>query len=198
MHAYLIVGHAKDENAKTAEVLAKSRGKTLMPVELRKISDTKSLIHLSNLKIGNSAFFIERIDLATEEAANAFLKTLEETDQKTLFILTANSESAVLPTILSRCSVIRSNNGSEFSLENAKKFLNLSDAERYEIIRNIKEREVAVEFLTDMIYSLNQLLLEGNNIKAVSTALRLAEKTKFAISANANVSLQLANFAINL
>jgi DNA polymerase-3 subunit delta' len=42
-----------------------------------------------------------------EEAANAFLKTLEEPAPQTLLILTSSHRERILPTILSRCQEIR-------------------------------------------------------------------------------------------
>ncbi len=44
---------------------------------------------------------------ATESAANALLKTLEEPPPRAILILTAESEEALLPTIVSRCEVLR-------------------------------------------------------------------------------------------
>ena len=44
---------------------------------------------------------------ATEEAMNALLKTLEEPQDKVVLLLTANTLESLLPTIVSRCEVIR-------------------------------------------------------------------------------------------
>ncbi|MCX7785887.1 MAG: hypothetical protein N2201_06675 [candidate division WOR-3 bacterium] len=46
-------------------------------------------------------------DKMTNEAANAFLKTLEEPQQQTLFILTTERLSYIIPTIRSRCQIVR-------------------------------------------------------------------------------------------
>lgn len=46
---------------------------------------------------------IDRADRMTEEAGNAFLKTLEEPVRNVLFILTTSRENKILRTILSRC-----------------------------------------------------------------------------------------------
>ncbi len=50
---------------------------------------------------------ISEADLMGEEAANAFLKTLEEPSPQTLLILTSSHRERLLPTILSRCQEIR-------------------------------------------------------------------------------------------
>jgi DNA polymerase-3 subunit delta' len=51
--------------------------------------------------------FVEDADDFNEEAANAFLKTLEEPPPGTLLLLRATSTDRQLPTILSRCQVVR-------------------------------------------------------------------------------------------
>ena len=48
---------------------------------------------------------LRRFEEANEEAANAFLKTLEEPPSHTRLILTARDASLLLPTIASRCQV---------------------------------------------------------------------------------------------
>jgi DNA polymerase-3 subunit delta' len=44
---------------------------------------------------------------ATTEASNALLKTLEEPSDKVVLLLTAHSQESLLPTIVSRCEVVR-------------------------------------------------------------------------------------------
>jgi len=48
---------------------------------------------------------LRRFEEANEEAANAFLKTLEEPPSQTRLVLTARDASLLLPTIASRCQV---------------------------------------------------------------------------------------------
>jgi DNA polymerase-3 subunit delta' len=50
---------------------------------------------------------IEDADRLTEQAANALLKALEEPPARTVFLLCAPSEDDVLPTIRSRCRLVR-------------------------------------------------------------------------------------------
>jgi DNA polymerase-3 subunit delta' len=52
------------------------------------------------------ALFIN-FDLATEQAANAILKTLEEPSDRVLLLITADSAESLPSTIASRCEVIR-------------------------------------------------------------------------------------------
>ncbi len=52
-------------------------------------------------------FIVERADTLTEGAANSLLKVLEEPPHYVMFILLAPHSGRVLPTILSRCRVVR-------------------------------------------------------------------------------------------
>ncbi|MBN1353145.1 MAG: DNA polymerase III subunit delta' [Candidatus Omnitrophica bacterium] len=52
-------------------------------------------------------FIINDAHYMNNEASNAFLKTLEEPPGNTIFILISRSEKAVLPTIASRCHLIK-------------------------------------------------------------------------------------------
>jgi len=56
----------------------------------------------------------------TEQAENALLKTLEEPTDRVILLLTALSPEALLPTIVSRCEIIRLR---PTSISEAKKFL---------------------------------------------------------------------------
>src|SRR5215208_7008105 len=53
--------------------------------------------------------FILRADTLNVQAANALLKTLEEPEGETVFVLLATSREGVLPTILSRAQAVRFN-----------------------------------------------------------------------------------------
>ena len=54
---------------------------------------------------GNKVIYIEQAHRLTEAAANAILKTLEEPRPNTYFILHYDIQTALLPTIYSRCQV---------------------------------------------------------------------------------------------
>ena len=58
---------------------------------------------------GARRVFILRADTLNVQAANALLKTLEEPEGETVFVLLATSREGVLPTILSRAQVLRFN-----------------------------------------------------------------------------------------
>jgi DNA polymerase-3 subunit delta' len=62
---------------------------------------------LFSVEGGRRIALIERADRMNEEAQNALLKTLEEPPSRTHVILAAAEDSRLMPTIRSRCAVIR-------------------------------------------------------------------------------------------
>src|SRR3990167_9092947 len=111
MHAYLIVSTDDEKReAKVEELTKKLRAKALM-FSLAKIEDARALNSFTNLKVDSpTAIIINSVEEATDEAANAFLKNLEEPQEELYFILTAESIHKVLPTIVSRCQIVKVNN----------------------------------------------------------------------------------------
>lgn len=75
-----------------------------------KIDQLRSLLKqlsTSPLEAGRRVVLIIDVDLMTVQAQNALLKSLEEPDPDTVFIMTTSNELALLPTVLSRCRVQR-------------------------------------------------------------------------------------------
>ena len=61
---------------------------------------------LAPIRAERKVYILDRVDLLGVQAANAFLKTLEEPPQGVVFILLGRTREAVLPTIVSRCQVV--------------------------------------------------------------------------------------------
>lgn len=75
-----------------------------------------------------------RADLMTEQAGNSLLKILEEPPHKTLFILVAENGDNILPTVLSRCQVIRFGQGGHDSAIG----LDISDDDRRQVVELVE------------------------------------------------------------
>ena len=66
------------------------------------VSDTA----LAPIQATRKVYILDRVDLLGTSAANAFLKTLEEPPDDVVIILLGRTRESVLPTIVSRCSVV--------------------------------------------------------------------------------------------
>lgn len=61
----------------------------------------------ASLEGGRRVIVFEQADLMTPAAQNSLLKTLEEATEGTYFLLVTDNERAILPTIRSRCRMVR-------------------------------------------------------------------------------------------
>ncbi|WP_069131286.1 DNA polymerase III subunit [Rhodohalobacter halophilus] len=72
-------------------------------------SDIQPLMKYNPNEGRRTVVVITEIDTMRKEAANAFLKFLEEPSSRLVFVLTATKTDQLLPTIISRCQQIRLN-----------------------------------------------------------------------------------------
>ncbi len=80
------------------------RGESILIEQVRSL---KEWAHLAPMEGERKVAVIDDAHLMNPAAANAFLKTLEEPPEGTLFILITSEQSRLLPTIVSRCQTVR-------------------------------------------------------------------------------------------
>ncbi len=147
--------------------------------EARKI---KEFFSLKPYSAKGRAVILEEASNLTHEAQNALLKTLEELPKTALFILCANSDAALLPTVISRCQIIRITNNELRITNNYKedieKLLESSIEERFEYVEKLKDRE---EFFHSLVNYFHQNLashLRGGNVNFLKKLLLSEEWQK--------------------
>ncbi len=184
MHAFLLVGREITNYKLPITNLAAEQQAKLLPFAMQRIEDSRELKKLVKFVFNEkTAIVIENIDNATPEAANAFLKNLEEPTKNIIYILTANNLSNVLPTIVSRCQVVKIAN---HRLQTPNK-LQITD---YKDALNIKDREEAIKFVENLIY----IDYEKNNFKNMDHYLSTIKNLKL----NGNVALQMTNLVVTM
>jgi DNA polymerase-3 subunit delta' len=72
-------------------------------IGIRQIAEMQNAAHLPPFEGKHKVFIFDRAEMLSSEAANSLLKTLEEPPPNILIILLTSRESALLPTIASRC-----------------------------------------------------------------------------------------------
>ena len=100
------------EGARAAQAEAMSGrggggGSVKKTISVDQVRQLQKKLSFSAYEGGRRVVYIEDVDLMQVQAANAFLKTLEEPGEGLYFILTARQPKAVLNTILSRCQQLR-------------------------------------------------------------------------------------------
>lgn len=72
--------------------------------QIRRLQEHVSVASMCNC---GKVVILEGVEWLRQEAANALLKTLEEPPPRTLLILVSPSHETLLPTIVSRCQIVR-------------------------------------------------------------------------------------------
>lgn len=186
MHAFLIIGNTDGGD------LAKKLQAKILPYTIKKVEDVRNLNNFTRLSLTEKTLiFIENINEATPEALSALLKNLEEPQENLYYALTAPSVRKVLPTIVSRCQIIKVKEGKHTIIneDQIKEFLTFSVGQRLGFFDKIRGRDEALKFTQSLIFFLHE--------KKDLTNMELLLKTLTRLTANGNVNLQLTYLAIN-
>lgn len=76
-------------------------------IRIQQIRELQRVVNLKPYQSRYRSILCLRFNQANIEASNAFLKTLEEPPAHVILLLTADNPEALLPTIVSRCEVLR-------------------------------------------------------------------------------------------
>ena len=162
-------------------------------IRIASIRMLENRIKLSPNEGNYKVYIIENAEMMQIQAANAFLKTLEEPPQDTVIILTTSKPNSLLPTILSRCQKIPFNSIPREIIEQElmeKKYLEKIQAKILARLANgnmakalslaeegkIESQEMTTDFL-NIIISENELKFIdlSNQLKSVKTKALLKE-----------------------
>ncbi len=97
---------AADRHPDVRLVLPEVSGRGKMTLKIEAIRSLQQQLSLATYEAKYKVAILKRFDSATDGAANAFLKTLEEPPTNVILILTANDSDTLLPTINSRCRTV--------------------------------------------------------------------------------------------
>lgn len=89
------------------EIIEEKNKKREQEIGIDKIRDIQRQVSLFSFRGGYKIAIINSAEKMTRQAANALLKTLEEPNPKTIFILISAAPQNLLPTIISRCLMIK-------------------------------------------------------------------------------------------
>ena len=171
------------------------------------VEQVRNIIGKINTKQIKDVFVLIRpADLMNEPAANAFLKNLEEPNDKVHFVLVTDSPSKILPTILSRSAIYFLKNehklddkiiASEKDKDLAKRLLVAKPAELVDIAEEISKKKDGVrnyamnilEIAIEMLYKSYFLTEKEVFIRKLPKFLKAYD----AISRNGHVKLQIVS-----
>lgn len=201
MHAYLFISQNLNSDGEISKLAKKLHAK-ILDFPIAKIEDARNLNNLIRLSFDEPNLVVcKNIHEATEEALNAFLKNLEEPQENIYFALTAPSVRKVLPTIASRCQIMKSDEGTDEITDHkeSEEFMDMGVGEKLNYIGNIKDRSEAVNFAERLVFFMHsQLHKKGLKYNETADNIVSATETLTRLKANGNVNLQLANLVSQL
>lgn len=108
-HAYLFIGQKGEGDNICRDVCKKISGKdpVILNEGINAVRDLVKELSLASNDGGYRCFLIPDAGALNQESANALLKILEEPPMKTIFFFLAATRQSVIPTIVSRCHLIR-------------------------------------------------------------------------------------------
>ena len=200
-HAYVIEGDSKETLPALVSSLEKkcsviSQGNPdfwVKEFDSFGVDDARTLREMQMRKsaTGENKFFIISLTTITEEAQNALLKAFEEPTEGTHFFIIASSLSQFFPTLLSRViPVSRSQDSIEVLGEDivnqAKKFLTASSAERLSLIAGLLEAKDKYQIQV-FLNALEKSMVD--NFKSKEKNVEFASRCKKITEARRNLSI---------
>ncbi len=175
-------------------------------IQISQIRKLRKALSLHPHSVYYKSVIIEYAEKMNQESASAFLKTLEEPKGRTIFILICNNSEMLLPTIVSRCQVIK------FYYKPPQKvpvqdkrikdiiLLTKSNLDvRFQYAKDLSERGEEISQVLDLwlIYFRDILIktingqVTGYSLSKLLRIIRTIERTNFLISST-NVNRRLA------
>ena len=211
MQSYLIVGGTKEERFQKAQnVGGKVQSVDRIVLEAENslgIDDIRSLQHQLSFKpyaSSSKIAILPRAEKLTIPAQNAMLKLLEEPPKDTVIILSSPTTEALLPTIVSRCQIIRLISKPQIEINQLilnsqlliiNSILTSGVGERIKIAGEIAQnRGSAIEFCqAQLVIWRKEMLKAGSREQKAERAktLREIQKTLKMLEANVNPKLCL-------
>lgn len=165
--------------------------------EIRKLT---AIVSRKSYNGGKRLIYISDFDKATPEAANSILKILEEPPTGTNIIISCSNMNNLLPTVISRCQIIKDNqihgkSGTEDidkTIRIIKDIISATPGKRLILSGNLtKTRESAQNLLNSMQTSLEILLKEDNSslhLSKTEIAVLIRKISAAALYINKNVN----------
>ncbi|MCK4781937.1 DNA polymerase III subunit delta' [Candidatus Parcubacteria bacterium] len=149
-------------------------------IQIFQIRELKKALSLHPHSARYKSVIIEDAEKMNQEAASALLKTLEEPRGSTVLILISRSSEALLPTIVSRCQIVKFYSLGPQKLsekdERIKKIISLTKSDlavRFQYAKELSEEKENIKEVLNawLIYFRNLLLsiVNENSLSAIHT-----------------------------
>lgn len=191
------------------KTLIQPEKETSIGIEVVKKLQEKAM--LKPLRGENKAIILSQSELLTVPAQNALLKLLEEPPAHTYFFLLTSHVDSFLPTILSRCQVIKIENQTQITAEQTKKLLEQLSAWQHQSVGDAlkaaeklaKDKESTPELLKSVMAAgavkLQQATADQVEAMTLANQLKSLQRTyRILTTTNTNPRLALENLFLSM
>lgn len=210
MHAYLITGSTHEERTKRArETIADNGINDVLYIPsadkhtISVVRDLTKTLSIASFSGQGRGVLLEDVDKLTTEAANAFLKTLEEPTSDVVFALTSPNKDLVLETISSRALNIDlgSKKQLDYAAVNIQDFAKASLSEKFTILDKIADRKESISLCQQHLIWAHKLLLlsssDGEKSRKLTDLLLILDQSVQDLEANVNTKLVLGHLFLH-
>jgi len=214
LHSLLVVGGSKE---KRWQIALKTAGENLEEdqitshpdffsisglnsIGIEHIRDLEKKLALKPYKAKIKIVVINEAEKLTLPAQNALLKTLEEPPANSLIILTASKKDLLLPTVVSRCRIIRLKEETYLEKRSLEfpEFRGRRVGECLKIIRSLlTTKEQAKNFCQQLLLKEREVFIKEPSIKKAKN-IRYILKTIRLLESNVNPILATGNLLLKL
>lgn len=166
-------------------------------ITIKQIRELKQKLSLKPFSANFKLAVILEAEKLTPPAQHSLLKTLEEPPNKTIIILCVSQLDLLLPTIISRCEVIKLRSFLQATSPDHQSIITGTAGQRLKLAsQHSHTREQAAEFVKNQLFSLRQIMRQKPNLTIVQQ-LRQTQKALKMLEANVNPKLVLGNLSLH-
>ena len=136
-----------------------------------KVDQIRDFLDKVYLKSNKRIIFIQDAEKLNINSANSLLKIIEEPPAGTKFIITTSKISSIIPTIISRSTVLKCNNPSIEDINTYLSYLEEIDIDNYYVLSNLNNKNVSSSYyenkfslINEFFYDIEDVISSSENI----------------------------------
>ncbi len=169
-------------------------------IKISSIRDIRRKTAMSVSGNGKRVILIMNAEDMGIEASNALLKTLEEPPQNTIFILTSSNKDTLLPTIVSRCQLIRFDELTENQIKEALIIRENINEDQSKIISRLANGNytTALEMINTDFFDKRNQLVDFLVLVLTSDTLKISQEVDRVIKSNNKLEIERFFLMLNV
>ncbi|MDI6779327.1 MAG: DNA polymerase III subunit delta' [Bacteroidota bacterium] len=169
-------------------------------IKISSIRDVRRETAMSVSAKGKRVIIIMNAEDMGIEASNALLKTLEEPSQNTILILTSSNKDALLPTIVSRCQLIRFDELTENQIKEALIIRENVDEEKSNIIARLANGNYrrALEMINTDFFEKRSQLVNFLVLVLTSDTLKISQEVERIVKSSSKPEIEQFFLMLNV